>query len=729
MDPDPHPAPHPDRLLISEVLASLDYLSCENRQQFYQAYLLSATAHEGQCRRSGEPYVFHPIAVAHILSTMRLDHEALCAALLHDVVEDTSTSPDEIEQQFGKNVRHIVEGVSKLSGIRFSSKLEAKAENFNRLLAAALADVRVILVKLADRLHNLRTLDSLRPDKRRRIAAETLELYTPLAGRLGLHNLRTELEALAFANLYPLRQRLLASGRARLRSQQQEIIQQITQHLAQGFKQARLDVELDWHEKPLWQIFLARKRTLNVHQPPAEAGLPARFETLLAGLHLRILVSQPEDCYRAIGIVHSLYKPRPQCFKDYIAIPRSNGYQALHTTVYGPHNTSLKTRISTHQMRVKAQYGMASYWNEHPGALPKQETVIREWLNPLLELHQASINSIEFLEHFKNDSFTDEIYALTPSGKVIRLPAGATPLDFAYAVHTDIGDHYAGARLDGHETMPSTPLRNGQMVAIRTEASAHPEPRWLNYAVTSRARLRIQQVLRRLPPAEAAALGRTLLIQELFTLGLTWTDLAESALQVWLIEQQLPSLEQLFIEVCRGTRSSFLVAAALSRLATPRAHAPAVLRRKAGPLPPPLELAACCRPLPPEALIGIPKQPSGLLIHRHDCPALHASLQQRAGHERLAWGPALGDTFVGEFHLYARNQPGMLAAITQVIGKAEANIENVDFPASTEDYKLIEISLKVRNLAHLETILQHLARIPGITQVTRGRAPVMADLD
>lgn len=722
MDPD---SPT-ERLLISDVLGSLGYLSQAHQQQFYNAYVLGATAHEGQQRSSGEPYIYHPVAVAHILGQMHLDHEALCAALLHDVVEDTSISAAEIEQQFGKNVRHIVEGVSKLTGIRFSSKLEAKAENFNRLLAAALTDVRVILVKLADRLHNLRTLGSLRPDKRRRIAGETLELYTPLAGRLGLHQLRIELEERAFANLYPLRWRLLCSGRARLRKQQQELIQQVEQHLTQSFRHAQLGVQLAPYEKPLWQLFLARKRTLS-NRYLAEVAPPARFGTLLAGLHLRLLVAQPEDCYRALGIVHSLYKPRPQCFKDYIAVPRNNGYQALHTTVYGPHNTQIKVQICTPQMHHKASYGMASYWHEHPGAVPKQEAVIRDWLHPLLELHQSTSNSMEFLEFFKNENFTDEIHALTPNGKVIRLPAGATPIDFAYAVHTDIGNTCVGATLDGRPAPLNTHIRSGQTVAISTAPEAHPEPRWLNYAATTHARIHIQRFLKRLSPKEAAELGRNLLTHELFLLGIAWTDIAESALQPWLAQQHVASLDSLYAEVCLGSRPSFLVAAALSQLAAPPAQ-----QRPTGIQPTPLvrgnkpyfELASCCHPLPPEFIVGVSRQPVGLTVHRHDCPTLRALLQHQAHYEMLAWGPELGSTFIGELYLYAKNQTGVLAEITQVISRADANIEDVDFPESTVYYKLIEISLKVKTLAHFEAILRDLARIPSITQVARGRATV-----
>ncbi len=711
------------RLLISEVLLSLNYLAEEDAQRFYAAYLFSAEAHETQFRSSGEPYIYHPLAVAHILGQMHLDHEALCAALLHDVVEDTPITPATIEQRFGKRIRHIVEGVSKLSHIHFSTKSEAKAENFTKLLTASLEDARVILVKFADRLHNLRTLGCLNPAKRRRIALETLELYTPLAGRLGLRQLRLELEDLAFAHLYPLRRRLLLSGQANLRQHQKEQIQQIEHCLLQGFKQAGIEVKINRYDQPLWQLLNMRRHRLGTKRP-ANTTPPARFKTLLATLHFRIQTLTQDDCYRALGVIHNLYKPLPQRFKDYIAVPKTNGYQSLHTALYGPHNALLKIQVCTQSMQLRADYGMATYWQEHPGALPEQKIMLNDWFKPLLELHQAANNSAEFLEYFKDDLFLEEIFVFTPKGKIIRLPAGATPIDFAYAVHTDIGNTCVSALIDQQAAPLSTPLMSGQIVAITTSAQAYPQANWLKSAVTSRARINVQRYLKHADWQQSAKLGQALLAKELLAFNLDLDALPQAQINGWLRNIHVADLETLQNEIALGHRPALLDALALSQSVTQAQPAPAPTHPPlaiSSDTNPYLQFATCCLPLPPELILGVPCPPNGIVLHRHDCQTLAQSGATPKDYQAVTWESAPGSSFVSSLHLYAEDRPGTLAAVTHVIAQADANITNIDFPHRDGHYTMLEFVLKVRDVAHITVILRKLAQLPGIVQVARGK--------
>ncbi|HCB10035.1 MAG TPA: guanosine-3',5'-bis(diphosphate) 3'-diphosphatase, partial [Alteromonas sp.] len=524
-----------------------EYLPPERVQLVQEAFVLAHEAHDGQMRSSGDPYITHPVAVTSILADMHLDHETLMAALLHDVIEDTHYSQEDLAEAFGDTVADLVEGVSKLDKIAFSSKQEAQAENFRKMMMAMVQDIRVILIKLADRTHNMRTLGSLRPDKRRRIALETLEIYSPIAHRLGIHDIKNELEDLGFQAMYPMRHRALKSAVKQARGNRKEIIENIRQELGTRLEGYNIEATVVGREKHLYSIYRKMKNKEKM------------FNEVMDIYAFRIVVNSVDDCYRSLGAMHGLYKPIETRFKDYIAIPRTNGYQSLHTSLVGPHGIPVEVQIRTQAMDQMADKGVAAHWmyKESSDGTTAQLRA-RKWMQSLLELQQSASSSFEFIESVKTDLFPDEIYVFTPDGRIIELPAGATAVDFAYAVHSDIGNTCVGVRVERRNYSLSKPLQNGQTVEIITSPRAKPNANWLNFVVSARARTRIRQYLRKQRSQEALTMGNRLLRHALGAVKLD--DISQESVDRVVAETKHESFEDLLVDIGLGNELSAIVA-------------------------------------------------------------------------------------------------------------------------------------------------------------------------
>jgi RelA/SpoT family (p)ppGpp synthetase len=495
--------------LISDLLQIVEqYLDSKEVKAIYRAYLFGAEAHEGQVRHSGEAYIFHPLSVARILADMRLDSRSIIAALLHDVIEDTPTAKKELVAQFGKDVAQLVDGVSKIDQIEFDSPEHAEAENFRKMLLAMSKDIRVILIKLADRIHNMHTLDALRVDRRKRISQQTLDIFAPIANRLGMHEWTQELEDLSFCNLYPKRYNTIRKELDKRRRDHRPIIGKTMAKIKSELAEAGLEGTVEGREKSIYSIYRKRR----------ERGVP--LSEMRDFFAIRIRVPTVDDCYRALGTVHNTYKPVPGGFKDYIAIPKANGYRSLHTLLFGTFGQSIEVQIRTEEMHRVAETGVASHWRYKTGKKksgPQMPT--HSWLVDLLDTQQAGDPS-DFLEHLKTDLFPDEVYVFTPQGDIKKLPKGASALDFAYAVHSDIGNHCIGARINNESVPLHQELGNGNHVEILTARSAVPTPLWLNYAVTGKARAAIRNFLKTQQEGDAVKLGRQLLDRALKSEGL-----------------------------------------------------------------------------------------------------------------------------------------------------------------------------------------------------------------
>jgi RelA/SpoT family (p)ppGpp synthetase len=697
-----HPArAKPAIFLISDLCELLEvYLEPEQVQEIYRAYLFGAEAHEGQRRLSGEPYIYHPIAVARILAEMRLDAHTITAALLHDVIEDTSTAKEQIAAEFGAEVAELVDGVSKITQIRFKSRAEAQAENFRKMLMAMAQDIRVIIIKLADRLHNMRTLGAMPAPKRRRVALDTLEIYAPIAHRLGMNAIRLELEDLGFAALYPMRYRVLYEALARVRGNRKEIVDKIETGLKRRLRQERLEGRVIGREKHLYSIY-CKMRNKGVS-----------FEELSDLYAFRIVVDKVDTCYRVLGAVHNLYKPVPGRFKDYIAIPKVNGYQSLHTVVVGPYGVHIEIQIRSEDMDRVAQVGSAAHWlykTEGPGSTTQQRA--REWLRGLLEIQRSAGNSIEFLENVKVDLFPEEVYVFTPQGEIKVLPRGATAVDFAYAVHTDVGNTCVAARIDRRLAPLHTGLVNGQTVEIITAPGGKPKPSWLNFVVTAKARANIRQYLKNLQRDEAIALGRRMLEKELSVLSLSMAELPVEQVNAVLHEFHLEAVEQLFEDVGLGKRLAPLVA----RRLVPE---PETRARAAGLTPRPLAIkgtegmvvtfAKCCRPIPGDPIVGFVSVGRGIVIHIPSCN----NVAEYRNHPEKWLTVQWADNVMGEFPVDVRvevaNQRGVLASIAASIAEMDANIENVSITERDGLYTTLNFTLSVHNRQHLARIIRRI---------------------
>lgn len=690
------------------------YLTQEHVAECSRAYLFAKKAHEGQTRFSGEPYISHPVEVASILASMQMDYQSIIAALLHDVIEDTRFDKKIIFEQFGSSIAELVDGVSKLALIKFETRAEAQAENLRKMMLAMAKDIRVIIIKLADRLHNMRTLDYLPLEKRRRIARETLEIYAPIAHRLGMNNFRIEFEDIGFSHLYPIRYRVLADAVRKARGNRKELIHQLEAKLKLQLEQENIiPLSITGREKHLYSLYKKmQKKELSLSE-------------IMDIYALRLLVDKIDTCYRVLGVVHQLYKPVHGRFKDYIAIPKSNGYQSLHTTVLGPFGVPVEIQIRTENMDRMAENGIAAHWlyKIQDESMNEAETRARTWLTGVLELQKSTGNSIEFIEHVKIDLYPDEVYVFTPNGDILSLPAGATIVDFAYAVHTDVGNACIAARMDRRMMPLSTRLNSGQTIEIVTAEGAHPNPAWLSFVVTSKARTNIRHWLKTQELSAARDLGKRLLDRGLATISLKLDAIPVARLDSILKELKFDSLELLYEDIGLGNQAAPLVARKF--LAEP-VRGDQQEHRATKPVPFAIQgtegmaitFSKCCKPIPKDPIIGCLTAGRGMLVHRDICKHVAGMRHTPDQYIFLQWADKVVGEFYVELQVEALNKRGILAIVANILSAHEANIENVHVDERNSRNTLVFL-IQVHNRVHLARIIRQLRTLEMVTRVTR----------
>lgn len=691
------------------------YLDASQVNVVRRAYYYAEQAHEGQYRRSGEPYIVHPLAVAQVLADLQLDHQCLAAAMLHDVIEDTGIPKEAISAQFGESIAELVDGVSKLTQIEFKSKAEAQAENFQKMTLAMARDIRVILVKLADRLHNMRTLGPLKPEKRRRIAAETLDIYAPIANRLGIRNMYVELEDLGFQAMYPMRARYIQEAIRKLRTEHQEIIADIRNKLESALTAQGIEGRVSGREKHLNSIYRKMKAKRR------------SFQDIMDVYAFRIVTDTVDNCYRILGVVHSLFKPVPGRFKDYIAVPKGNGYQSLHTTLFGA-KVNIEVQIRTDEMERIASTGVAAHWVYKGESFMSgtQQLRAEKWVQNLMLLSEQANDSLEFIEHVKMDLFADEIYVFTPKGRILELPGGATPLDFAFAIHTDIGNSAVACRINKHLSSLSVPLKNGQTVEIITAPGAKPRLAWLDYVVTPRAKSHIRYQLKQQKQSEARDLGRKMLKKNLQGFGRSLEELSGEQITRVLQHNQIPTMEKLFEDIGMGARMSFILARqllsdqAVSEIQpVPQAEGdkPAlVIEGTEGAI---LTFAHCCKPIPGDPIVGISGNGNGLTIHSETCERVRNILQDPEQCIHLKWAKDITDDFSVALRIEIEKRRGMIAELASAISLADANIEKISVDDQNAKLSSVSMVVKVKGRAHLARVMRRLKNLKAVSSLAR----------
>lgn len=703
--------------LFKKLRIRLHYLDNEQIEKIYQAYLMALEAHREQKRSSGEPYITHPVAVACILADMHMDAQSLMAALLHDVIEDTGISKEAIATQFGQSVAELVDGVSKLTQIEFKSRAEAQAENFRKMVLAMSRDIRVMIVKLADRLHNMRTLGILAGPKRRRIARETLEIFAPIANRLGMHAISTELENLGFEALYPQRFQILRGALRRVRGDQKKILSLIDKSLHEGLAKGGLQK---------FQVIGREKHVYSIYKKMRQKG--HSFHEIMDVYGFRIIVTDIDDCYRALGIVHGLFKPLPERFKDYIAIPKANGYQSLHTSLFGPFGVPIEVQIRTKEMDDMANSGIAAHWLYKSGENNTDESQLRaqQWVQNLLEMQQKTGNSLEFIENVKIDLFPDEVYVFTPKGAIMELPGGATAVDFAYAVHTDIGDTCVAVKIDRQLAPLSTVLKSGQTVEVITSAAARPNPSWLDFVVTAKARSGIRHYLKTQRRTESIALGKQLLSKALGAISLSIKKIPQTKIHTVLQEAQLAEFDDLLEQIGMGDRVATLVAHQLAGAAETEiiseeklAEAkPLLIKGTEGMV---ISFASCCNPIPGDPIVGILSPGHGIVVHTEQCKKISKQRQHSERVMNVNWSQEVQGDFLAQIKVIGVNQRGVLAKLAQAIANADANIDDIVINERDIQNFTITIKMQVRNRGHLAQVIRAIRNLNSIVRVTRGK--------
>jgi len=695
------------------------YLKPTDIAKLGDAYRFSEAAHAGQTRQSGEPYISHPLAVTEILAGWHMDSQALMAALLHDVMEDTSVTKDEISDTFGRPVAELVDGLSKLDKIEFQSAEDAQAENFRKMLLAMARDVRVILIKLADRLHNMRTLSAVPPVKRRRVARETREIYAPIANRLGLNNLYQELEELSFAHLYPLRHRVLAKATRSARGNRREVIGKTQDAIRNKLVDAGIEAEVNGREKHIYSTY---KKMLDKHLTFSEVHDIYGFRV--------IVKNGVPSCYLSLGALHGLYKPVPGKFKDYIAIPKANGYQSLHTTLIGPFGTPVELQIRTEQMHRIAETGVASHWmyKDEGATLSDLQKKTHQWLQSLLEIQNQSGDSAEFLEHIKVDLFPDEVYVFTPRGKILSLPRGATAVDMAYAVHTDIGNRCVAAKVNSELVPLRTELRNGDRVEIVTASHAKPSPGWLQFVRTGKARSNIRHFLKTMQYDESSALGERLLEQALRPLGIALTEIDAHNWERAVRDAGARSRQEVLADIGLGKQLPAVMARRLLRfreLPKDDSRAPGkpvgsvVIRGTEGMA---VQLATCCRPIPGDEIVGSIKKGQGLVVHAGDCHQIERSRKNEPDTWiEVDWDPATAKLFQAAIQVTVTNQRGVLAKVASEIADAGSNIDSITMDEDRSLYTTMLFVLEVAHRQHLARVMRSLRRLQDVVKIARMR--------
>jgi len=692
-----------------------NYLKAADVARLGEAYRFSEAAHAGQRRQSGEPYISHPLAVTEILASWHLDSQALTAALLHDVMEDTSVTKDEISDNFGKPVAELVDGLSKLDKMEFQSAEDAQAENFRKMLLAMARDVRVILIKLADRLHNMRTLGAVSPAKRRRVARETMEIYAPIAHRLGLNALYQELQELSFSHVHPLRYRVLAKATRSARGNRREVIGKMMESLKARVAEAGVEASITGREKHVYSTY---KKMVEKHISFSEVHDIYGF---------RVVVRDIPSCYLALGALHGLYKPVPGKFKDYIAIPKANGYQSLHTTLIGPFGTPVELQIRTEPMHRLAEAGVASHWmyKDEASTLSDLQMKTHQWLQSLLEIQNQSGDSAEFLEHIKVDLFPDEIYVFTPKGRILSLPRGATAVDFAYTVHTDIGNRCVAAKVNGELVPLRTELRNGERVEIITASHAKPNPSWLQYVRTGKARSNIRHFLKTMQYEESALLGERLVEQSLRTLGVPLDTLDIASWDRVARDSGARTRQEVMADIGLGKRLASVIARRLLRVTEDARGpgkspvAPVVIRGTEGMA---VQLASCCHPIPGDAITGSIKKGQGLVIHAADCHQISRSRRNEPDQWiEVEWDPQPGKLFQVAIRATVANERGVLAKVASEIADAGANIDSIGMDEDRSMYTTMQLVLEVANRSHFARVMRALRRVPEVKKLARVR--------
>ncbi|MGB1139955.1 MAG: bifunctional GTP diphosphokinase/guanosine-3',5'-bis pyrophosphate 3'-pyrophosphohydrolase [Halioglobus sp.] len=685
------------------------YLNPQQTNHVKRAYFFAEQAHYGQRRRSGEEYVTHPLAVAGILADMHMDHQSLIAAMLHDVIEDTGIEKEVIGEQFGDTVAELVDGVSKLTHLEFESLEEKQAENFQKMALAMARDIRVILVKLADRLHNMRTLGVLKNEKARRIARETLDIYAPIAMRLGMNNVRLEFEDLGFGVLYPMRARRIDAALRQASGHRKELVEKIRHQIEATLQQEGHDARVMGREKHLYSIYKKMKAKRK------------SFSDIMDIFAFRIIVDSVDTCYRVLGCIHSLYKPVPGEFKDYIAIPKANGYQSLHTVLMGMHGVPIEVQIRTQEMEDMANNGIAAHWLYKSDDLSANgsHTRAREWVQGLLEMQQRAGNSLEFIESVKIDLFPDEIYVFTPKGRIMELPRRATAVDFAYAVHTDVGNSCVACRINRRLAPLSEPLESGQTVEILTSPGARPNPSWLDYAVTAKARSNIHHFLKHQTHDDSVALGRSLLDKSLASFGSSLEDLPQGKIEAFLEEHDYDSSDDFLADIALGNRLPALTAQHLlgeQATASEGTGKPVAITGTEGFM---VSYARCCHPIPGDAIEGYLSPEKGMVVHRQTCKNL-ADLRDNA--ERLVtlqWDDEVDGEYSVSLRIEVENRRGMIAVIATRINSMGVNIEKINTEVKDYQYTYVDIELIVKDRVHLARIMKRLRTINHILKVNR----------
>ncbi|TKD36315.1 bifunctional GTP diphosphokinase/guanosine-3',5'-bis pyrophosphate 3'-pyrophosphohydrolase [Azotobacter chroococcum] len=698
-----------------ETLADrlLTYLAPDQVNLVRRAYYYAEQAHDGQRRRSGEPYVTHPLAVANILADMHMDHQSLMAAMLHDVIEDTGIPKEALVEQFGETVAELVDGVSKLTQMKFENKAEAQAENFQKMAMAMARDIRVILVKLADRLHNMRTLDAMPYEKSRRIAKETLEIYAPIANRLGMHSIRVEFEDLGFKAMHPMRSARIRQAVRRARGNRKEIVAKIEQSLVNCLEREGLGGDVKGREKHLYSIYKKMR------------GKRKAFTEIMDVYAFRIVVDKVDTCYRVLGAVHNLYKPLPGRFKDYIAIPKANGYQSLHTTLFGMHGVPIEIQIRTREMEELANNGIAAHWLYKSGdedPIRGNHARARQWVKGVLELQQSAGNSLEFIESVKIDLFPDEVYVFTPKGRIMELQKGSTAVDFAYAVHTDVGNSCIACRINRRLAPLSQPLESGATVEIVTAPGARPNPAWLNFVVTAKARTHIRHALKQQRRSESISLGERLLNKVLAGFDASLEQTPEERIREVLDEYRMEVLEDLLEDIGLGNRMAYVVA---RRLLTsegeelPSAEGPLAIRGTEGLV---LSYARCCSPIPGDPIVGHLSAGKGMVVHLENCRNIGEIRHNPEKCIPLTWSKEVSGEFNVELRVELEHQRGLIALLAGSVNAADGNIEKIGMDERDGRTSVVQLVVSVKDRIHLARVIRKLRALKGVLRLTRVRA-------
>ncbi|WNF46659.1 bifunctional GTP diphosphokinase/guanosine-3',5'-bis pyrophosphate 3'-pyrophosphohydrolase [Pseudomonas sp. SG20056] len=689
------------------------YLDGDQVNLVRRAYFYAEQAHDGQRRRSGEAYVTHPLAVASILADMHMDHQSLMAAMLHDVIEDTGIAKEALDAQFGESVAELVDGVSKLTQMNFETKAEAQAENFQKMAMAMARDIRVILVKLADRLHNMRTLEVLSGEKRRRIAKETLEIYAPIANRLGMHSMRIEFEDLGFKAMHPMRSERIRTAVKRARGNRKEIVNKIEESITHCLAREGMEGEVMGREKHLYGIYQKMR------------GKRRAFNEIMDVYAFRIVVDKVDTCYRVLGAVHNLYKPLPGRFKDYIAIPKANGYQSLHTTLFGMHGVPIEIQIRTREMEELANNGIAAHWlyKSNEEDQPKgSHARARQWVKGVLEMQQRAGNSLEFIESVKIDLFPDEVYVFTPKGRIMELPKGSTAVDFAYAVHTDVGNTCIACRINRRLAPLSQALESGSTVEIVTAPGARPNPAWLSFVVTGKARTHIRHALKLQRRSESISLGERLLNKVLAGFDSRVDKLSPERVQAVLAEYHQDVIEDLLEDIGLGNRMAYVVARRLlsdSNEALPSSEGPLAIRGTEGLV---LSYAKCCTPIPGDPIVGHLSAGKGMVVHLESCKNIGEIRHNPEKCIQLSWAKDVTGEFNVELRVELEHQRGLIALLAGSVNAADGNIEKISMDERDGRISVVQLVVSVHDRVHLARVIKKLRALTGVIRITRARA-------